>query len=63
VIGFSSSLEAGCGAGSLTRRTYRTAAVLPCAQDTPGLRALGSKWARLVGNLPDVSQLLDALDV
>ena len=29
-----------------------------CAQDTPSLRALGSKWARLLDNLPDVSQLL-----
>ena len=28
--------------------------------DTPGLRALGSKWARLLDNLPDVSELLDA---
>jgi hypothetical protein len=35
----------------------------PCVQDTPGLRALGSKWARLLDNLPDVSQLLDASDV
>ena len=26
-----------------------------CAQDTSGLRALGSKWARLLDNLPDVS--------
>ena len=27
------------------------------AQDTPGLRALGSRWARLLDNLPGVSHL------
>ena len=39
---------------------FKRAAVWTCAQDTPGLRALGSKWARLLDNLPDVSQCLDA---